>query len=255
MKSAEGRGRTLDEAVDAALIELKESRRNVDIKVISEGTEETIVEVTVIDHTAGSAEAAAPVNGKAEIARGLVEGLLKHMGVRAQVTVRPGTEPITLDISGRDLGALIGWRGETLRALQSVTNVMVGRHLEEGRRIIVDVERYRQRREHTVREIATRAARQVKMTGDAITLDAMQPFERRAIHLALEGDPDVTSGSIGEEPERRVVVGPRKPASSEEGRRRPAGRPSGSGRRSRWSTRSRMTPATKTSHRLRSPRR
>lgn len=212
MSSAEGRGRTVDEAVDAALIELKESRRNVDIKVISETPEETVVEVTVIDHTAAPAIDSPPPNGKAEAARGLVEGLLKHMGVRAQVTVRTGSEPITLDISGRDLGALIGWRGETLRALQSVTNVMVGRHLAEGERIIVDVERYRQRREHTVREIAMRAARQVKMTGDAITLDAMQPFERRAIHLALEGDLDVTSGSIGEEPERRVVVGPRKPA-------------------------------------------
>jgi spoIIIJ-associated protein len=213
LKSAEGRGRTLDEAVDAALIELKESRRNVDVKVISENPDETIVEVVVIDPAAASGAAeAAPANGKAEVARGMVEGLLKHMGVRAQVTVRTGSEPITLDISGRDLGALIGWRGETLRALQSVTNVMVGRHLAEGERIIVDVERYRQRREHTVREIAMRAARQVKMTGDAITLDAMQPFERRAIHLALEGDPDVTSGSIGEEPERRVVVGPRKPA-------------------------------------------
>ena len=214
MSSAEGRGRTVDEAVDAALIELKESRRNVDIKVISETQEEAVVEVTVIDETgpAPAASGAGPANGKAEIARSLVEGLLKHMGVRAQVTVRPSSEPITLDISGRDLGALIGWRGETLRALQSVTNVMVGRHLAEGERIIVDVERYRQRREHTVREIAMRAARQVKMTGDAITLDAMQPFERRAIHLALEGDPDVTSGSIGEEPERRVVVGPRKPA-------------------------------------------
>jgi spoIIIJ-associated protein len=212
MSSAEGRGRTLDEAVDAALIELKESRRNVDIKVISETNEETVVEVTVIDQTAAEPGSPAPANGKGEIARGMVEGLLKHMGVRAQVTVRTGADPITLDISGRDLGALIGWRGETLRALQSVTNVMVGRHLAEGERIIVDVERYRQRREHTVREIAMRAARQVKMTGDAITLDAMQPFERRAIHLALEGDPDVTSGSIGEEPERRVVVGPRKPA-------------------------------------------
>jgi spoIIIJ-associated protein len=214
MSSAEGRGRTVDEAVDAALIELKESRRNVDIKVITETPDEAVVEVTVIDNTptAASGSAAAPANGTGEIARGLVEGLLKHMGVRAQVTVRTSSEPITLDISGRDLGALIGWRGETLRALQSVTNVMVGRHLAEGERIIVDVERYRQRREHTVREIAMRAARQVKMTGDAITLDAMQPFERRAIHLALEGDPDVTSGSIGEEPERRVVVGPRKPA-------------------------------------------
>jgi spoIIIJ-associated protein len=214
LKSAEGRGRTLDEAVDAALIELQESRRNVDVKILIETSEETVVEVTVIDQSAaavGAATTAAP-NGKAETARTLVEGLLKHMGVRAQVSVRAGSDPITLDISGRDLGALIGWRGETLRALQSVTNVMVGKHLAEGERVIVDVERYRQRREHTVREIAMRAARQVKMTGDAITLDAMQPFERRAIHLALEGDPDVTSSSIGEEPDRRVVVGPRKPA-------------------------------------------
>jgi len=214
LKSAEGRGRTLDEAVDAALIELQESRRHVDVKILSETAEETLVEVTVIDESAAVAAAApqAAPNGKAEAARALVEGLLKHMGVRAMVSVRSGAEPITLDISGRDLGALIGWRGETLRALQSVTNVMVGKHLAEGERVIVDVERYRQRREHTVREIAVRAARQVKMTGDAITLDAMQPFERRAIHLALEGDPDVTSSSIGEEPERRVVVGPRKPA-------------------------------------------
>ncbi|HEX3507767.1 MAG TPA: RNA-binding cell elongation regulator Jag/EloR [Candidatus Dormibacteraeota bacterium] len=213
MRSAEGRGRTLDEAVDAALIELGESRRNVDVKVLSEGSEETVVEVSVIDQAATGASAA-PADGKGqgELARTLVEGLLKHMGIRAQVTTRPGSEPTTLDISGRDLGALIGWRGETLRALQSVTNVMVGRHLGEGERIIVDVERYRQRREHTVREIALRAARQVKMTGDAITLDAMQAFERRAIHLALEGDPEVSSSSIGEEPERRVVVGLRKSA-------------------------------------------
>jgi len=212
VRSAEGRGRTLDEAVDAALIELQESRRHVDVKILSETPEETLVEVSVIDQTAPSMGIApAPANGKAELAKNLVEGLLKHMGVRAQVSVRAGADPITLDISGRDLGGLIGWRGETLRALQSVTNVMVGKHLAEGERVIVDVERYRQRREHTVREIAMRAARQVKMTGDAITLDAMQPFERRAIHLALEGDPDVTSSSIGEEPERRVVVGPRKP--------------------------------------------
>jgi spoIIIJ-associated protein len=213
MRSLEARGRTLEEAVDAALIELGETRRNVDVKVLRETPDETVVEVTVIDQAA--AEEGAPVqaaNGKAETVRALLDGLLKHMGVRAQVQVRAGTDPITLDVSGRDLGALIGWRGETLRALQSVTNVMVGKHLAEGERVIVDVERYRQRREHTVREIALRAARQVKMTGDAITLDAMQAFERRAIHLALEGDPDVTSSSIGEEPDRRVVVGPRKAA-------------------------------------------
>jgi len=210
MRSAEGRGRTLDEAVDAALIELGETRRNVDVKVVRENPDETVVEVTVMDASAAAGEP--PVNGKSETVRTLLEGLLKHMGVRASVQVRAGSDPITLDVTGRDLGALIGWRGETLRALQSVTNVMVGKHLDEGERVIVDVERYRQRREHTVREIALRAARQVKMTGDAITLDAMQAFERRAIHLALESDPDVTSSSIGEDPDRRVVVGPRKPA-------------------------------------------
>ena len=207
MKSAEGRGRTLDEAVDAALIQLGESRRNVDVKVVSETPEETIVEVAVLSADSASGTAPAEAGAGAERARAMVEKLLQ----RAQVSVRSSSDPIVLDISGRDLGVLIGWRGETLRALQTVTNVIVGRHLGEER-VIIDVERYRQRREHTVREIAYRAARQVKVTGDPITLDAMQPFERRAIHLALEGDPEVTTVSIGQEPERRVVVEPRKAA-------------------------------------------
>lgn len=208
MKSAEGRGRTLDEAVDAALIQLGESRRNVDVKVLSETTDETVVQVSVLaDAAAADAESN---DGQAEVARGLVDELLTRMGVKAQVTVRSSGDPIVLDISGRDLGLLIGWRGETLRALQTVTNVLVSRKVEGEQRVIVDVERYRQRREHTVREIAYRAARQVKVTGDPITLDAMQAFERRAIHLALEEDPDVTTVSVGAEPERRVVVEPRR---------------------------------------------
>lgn len=216
MKSAEGRGRTLDEAVDAALIELGESRRNVDVRIVSEGPEETLVEVTVIEPGASAAAGAAETSqpdagpGGAEAAREIVNQLLTRMGIRCQVSSRATAESIVVDVSGRDLGVLIGWRGETLRALQTMTNLLASRRLGPDQRVIVDVERYRQRREHTVREIAYRAARQVKVTGDPITLDAMQPFERRAIHLALEGDPDVTTVSIGEEPDRRVVVGPRR---------------------------------------------
>ena len=146
----------------------------------------------------------------ADSAREIVDQLLTRMGIRCQVSTRATPESIVVDVSGRDLGVLIGWRGETLRALQTMTNLLASRKLGPDQRVIVDVERYRQRREHTVREIAFRAARQVKVTGDPITLDAMQPFERRAIHLALEADPDVTTISIGEEPDRRVVVGPRK---------------------------------------------
>jgi spoIIIJ-associated protein len=223
MKTAEGRGRTLDEAVDAALIQLAESRRNVDVKVLSETPEETVVEVTVIAAgtpsgaaAAGSVAVAAGSGGgdnrkeAADNAREIVDQLLTRMGIRCQVSTRATPESILVDVSGRDLGVLIGWRGETLRALQTMTNLLASRRLGPDQRVIVDVERYRQRREHTVREIALRAARQVKVTGDPITLDAMQPFERRAIHLALEADPDVTTVSIGEEPDRRVVVGPRR---------------------------------------------
>jgi spoIIIJ-associated protein len=224
MRSAEGRGRTLDEAVDAALIQLGESRRNVDVKILSESSEETHVEVTVIEPAATGAgsgataagssapasAAAAPATGDTDAAKEIVGQLLARMGIRCSVTSHATPESIVVDVSGRDLGVLIGWRGETLRALQTMTNLLASRRLGPDRRVIVDVERYRQRRENTVREIAYRAARQVKVTGDPITLDAMQPFERRAIHLALESDPDVTTISIGEEPDRRVVVGPRR---------------------------------------------
>ncbi|HLH69353.1 MAG TPA: RNA-binding cell elongation regulator Jag/EloR [Candidatus Dormibacteraeota bacterium] len=220
MRSTEGRGRTLDEAVDAALIQLRESRRNVDVKILSESPEETVVEVTVIEHQAtepsgrtATDDGEVPTSGgsaAAEAAREIVSQLLTKMGIRCQVASRTTPEAIVVDVTGRDLGMLIGWRGETLRALQTMTNLLASRRLGPDQRVIVDVERYRQRREHTVREIAYRAARQVKATGDPITLDPMQPFERRAIHLALEGDPDVMTVSIGEEPERRVVVGPRR---------------------------------------------
>src|SRR5215471_21479105 len=214
MKSAEGRGRTLDEAVDAALIQLGESRRNVDVKILSESSDETHVEVVVIEQAsakAATAQAEAPrPPADADAAKEIVGQLLARMGIRCSVTAHATSEAIVVDVSGRDLGVLIGWRGETLRALQTMTNLLASRRLGPDRRVIVDVERYRQRRENTVREIAYRAARQVKVTGDPITLDAMQPFERRAIHLALESDPDVTTISIGEEPDRRVVVGPRR---------------------------------------------
>jgi spoIIIJ-associated protein len=214
MRSAEGRGRTLDEAVDAALIKLGESRRNVDVKILSESPDETHVEVNVIEPAAAAASprdgAEAISDTDAETAKAIVGQLLARMGIRCSVTSRATSEAIVVDVSGRDLGVLIGWRGETLRALQTMTNLLASRRIGPDQRVIVDVERYRQRRENTVREIAYRAARQVKVTGDPITLDAMQPFERRAIHLALESDPDVTTVSIGEEPDRRVVVGLRR---------------------------------------------
>src|ERR1051326_4628688 len=154
MRSAEGRGRTLDEAVDAALIELKESRRNVDVKIVSETADETHVEVTVIEASGaagavGQADRPAVQAGDADAAKEIVGQLLSRMGVRCSVTARATPEAIVVDVSGRDLGVLIGWRGETLRALQTMTNLLASRKLTPDQRVIVDVERYRQRRENT----------------------------------------------------------------------------------------------------------
>jgi spoIIIJ-associated protein len=214
MKTAEGRGRTVDEAVDDALGQLGTSRRQVDVMVVSETPDEAVVKVTVLEDRpqaapiAGSIATGPAQSVKAEQVRKLLSEVLDRMGIKCQVNARETPEAVIADVSGRDLGMLIGWRGETLRALQTIINLLSSRFLGPEGRVVVDVEKYRQRRENTVREIAQRAARQVKMTGDPITLDAMQPFERRAVHLALANDPDVKTGSIGDEPERRVVVAP-----------------------------------------------
>jgi spoIIIJ-associated protein len=174
----------------------------------------------------------------AHTARGreLLAALLDEMEIPARVSVRRGTSPrvgeaeapMILEVSGDDLGLLIGWRGETLRALQTTVNLMMGDEEAEGqgRRLILDVERYRARREEQVRELAQRLADRVKASGERYTLDPMHAYERRIIHLTLQDDPGVRTESSGHEPARRVVIHPTGPAQGglaarpERGRRR-----------------------------------
>jgi spoIIIJ-associated protein len=122
----------------------------------------------------------------------------------------PEAAPLLLDIEGADLGILIGWRGESLRALQTVVNLMLGESgLTPGSpRLIVDVARYRQRREQTVAQMALRMAAGVVRSGRPVTLEPMQPYERRAVHLALADDPSVSTESTGADAERRVTIRP-----------------------------------------------
>jgi spoIIIJ-associated protein len=139
------------------------------------------------------------------------------MGINARVDVRLASQddnaPVVLDVSGDDLGLLIGWRGETLRALQTIVNLMLGdEETEELRRIIIDVERYRARREDQVKELAKRLANRVMRSGERYTLDPMQPYERRAVHIALTEEPGVRTESTGKEPARRIVIHPTGPA-------------------------------------------
>jgi spoIIIJ-associated protein len=142
--------------------------------------------------------------------REILEQLLGHMGLEVEVTVESG-DTSKLDVHGDDdnkeaLGALIGRKGERLSALQHLVNLMLSRKLGSWTRVLVDVEDYRGRRERQLREIATRAAEKVKESGKMLQLEPMPALERRWIHLALRGDADVATQSIGEEPHRRVVI-------------------------------------------------
>ncbi len=142
--------------------------------------------------------------------RDILDELLKHMGLDVTVSVETG-DTSKLDVRGSEndkeaLGALIGRKGERLSALQHLVNLMLSRKLGAWTRVLVDVEDYRGRRERQLREIATRAAEHVRESGKMIQLEPMPALERRWIHLALRGNPDVATQSIGEEPHRRVVV-------------------------------------------------
>jgi spoIIIJ-associated protein len=143
----------------------------------------------------------------------ILEQLVSLMGFSATVTVHAGTTS-KIDITGADdeereaLGALIGRKGERLSALQHLVNLMLSRRMGEWTRVLVDVEDYRGRRERQLGEIARRAADRVLETGTMLQLEPMPALERRWVHLAIKDEPGVATQSIGEEPQRRIVVLP-----------------------------------------------
>ncbi len=148
-----------------------------------------------------------------EAGREILQTLLGHLGYDVVVTVHTG-ETAKLDVTGEGaekeaLGALIGRKGERLSALQHLVNLLLSRRMGEWTRVLVDVEDYRGRRERQLREIANRAADRVEETGRMLQLEPMPALERRWVHLALRERSGIATQSIGEEPNRRVVVIPR----------------------------------------------
>ncbi|MBR0026772.1 MAG: protein jag [Clostridia bacterium] len=139
-------------------------------------------------------------------------GLLEKMGVEAKLLLAEQEEGIRIRIDSTTMGILIGHRGETLDALQYLTSLVVNRNRkEEGyTRVTLDTEDYRDKREETLTRLARKIASQVKATGRARTLEPMNPYERRVLHSALQNHPYVTTHSEGEEPNRRVVISPKR---------------------------------------------
>ena len=153
-----------------------------------------------------------------------------HLGFDVRVEVETGeTSRLNVVADGDEkeaLGALIGRKGERLSALQHLVNLMLSKEMGTWTRVLVDVEDYRGRRERQLRELADRAAARVVETGKMLQLEPMSALERRWIHLSLRDHPGVATQSIGEEPNRRVVLVPRSAGLTR--RRRPAASAAGS---------------------------
>lgn len=155
----------------------------------------------------------------AELAAGLLTQMVRLMGFRANV-VASWQEPdenegdlyLLLDIEGDDLGALIGRRGETLASIQYLIRLMVNQRIRQWKNIVVDVEKYKERRVTQLTQLALRMADQVIETGRAVALEPMPANERRIVHLALRDHPTVYTQSSGEEDRRKVHIVPRDAA-------------------------------------------
>ncbi len=152
----------------------------------------------------------------AEVARQTLAELLGKMGIECEVVIRKEEtaetqdSPTTLDVLGGDLSILIGRRGEVLSALQYVTRLIVSREVEQWVNVVVDIERYKQRRANSLQQLAQRIAERVASTKQPVALEPMPPNERRVIHVALHDHPSVTTQSVGKGDSRKVTIIPRR---------------------------------------------
>jgi spoIIIJ-associated protein len=221
MENLEISAKTVEEATQKALTQLNVGLDEVEVTVLTAGksgilglgSEDARIRVRLINPKKDLDTEAQ------ELAEDVLDNLLRKMGLQAKITVDnpktiPGeeedAEPVIFNISGDDLGILIGRRGQTLDALQYFVRLITSRKTQSKTPIVIDVEGYKQRRYEDLRVLAANVANQVKATGSSIRLEPMSAYERRIIHLALADDAGVKTESSGEGNLRRVVVSPKR---------------------------------------------
>lgn len=203
MKFIETTGKTVDEALEKALNELNVSKERVIIDVIDEGSKGFL---SII----GSKPAKIKVTLKYDYIREakiFTQNLLKHMNVGGTVDISEENDTVKIDVSGPKMGMIIGYRGETLDSIQYLISLVVNKdHEINYKKVILDTENYRAKREETLKRVALKTARKVIKTGKPFKLEPMNPYERRIIHAALQNESKISTYSEGEDPYRKVVV-------------------------------------------------
>lgn len=207
MKTIEMTGRNVEEAVKNALAELKVTEDKIEYEVLDEGSKGLFKLI-------GAKPARILVKVKRDYiyeAKTFIRDVLNSMGVRAEIRIKEEGNVINISLTGPDMGIIIGYRGETLDSLQYLVSLVVNKGNEtEYKRVVLDTENYRQKREETLKKLAIKTAEKVRRSGRSFKLEPMNPYERRVIHSALQNDPRIQTFSEGDEPFRRVVIDVKK---------------------------------------------
>lgn len=194
--------KTVDEALRLALEELGIDKEHAQVEVINEGNKgilgfignrNAIVRVTELFNMEDTIQA-------------FLKPIFDKMGISAEMDIEYREDSIQIKLSGDNIGIVIGRRGETLDALQYLLSLIINKNTEQYTRVVLDVADYRSKREETLQRLARRVAEKVAKTRRNITLEPMNPYERRIIHSTLQEYKNIDTQSIGEEPNRKVVI-------------------------------------------------
>ena len=203
MEFIEVSAKTVDDAITEASIKLGTTSDKIEVEVIEKGSTGFLgikSKPAIIK--------ARKKNDTVDNIREFLENVFSAMNKEVTIDIKKAEDDkvYEVELSGKEMGLLIGKRGQTLDSLQYLTNLAVNKHSDGYIKVKLDTEDYRQRRKDTLENLAKNIAYKVKRTKRPVSLEPMNPFERRVIHSALQGDRYVETHSEGEEPFRHVVV-------------------------------------------------
>ena len=222
-------GRTTKEAIENGLKQLRVPRDKVEIKVLENEEKRSFfsilaprvvkVEMKLKEEKAEKKEikprkiielTEEELNKAEENVKKFIEELLPQLPEETTYNIKRDETGLIVELSNKNLGFLIGYRGETLYAFQNILSAIAGREIDKKVRVILDIEGYKEKREKTLEELAEKVAKTVIRTRKPIKLEPMQAYERKIIHSKLQQNDKVQTESIGEEPNRRIVISLKK---------------------------------------------
>lgn len=197
--------KSVDEAIEAALLELNISKEEADITIVDEGSKGFL--------GLGAKDAVVSVSVKVpEIAEAkkFLDSIFKAMQLDVEIQAKCDDDMVNINLVGDHMGIIIGKRGDTLDSLQYLTSLVINSKNEKYKKVTLDTENYREKRNEALLALAGRLAKKVEKSGKRYTLEPMNPYERRIIHSTLQDNPSVTTYSVGEDPYRKVIIAPKE---------------------------------------------